>query len=282
MGRVLPMKHPHHQDYDGAATELCERALLTVWPCLGDFQPNLSLVGGLVPRYLCHNPPMESRTLDVDLGISIASGEGCSYQSLSYRLRDAGFHWKENRYVKEIAGQQVYLDFLTEADGNPGAMREVEDVRANAFVGVERAVGTVREVTIQGTDLLGATVTEQVRVCEAGPFLCLKLVSYGQRAAPKDLFDIIQVIQSYDGGPAAAARSFWAEARVNPAHARALQVLRERFTDVTGKAAVHYAEFCVGAQSGTIPPDDYDILRRQHYNTVVTAGIVILEGENER
>jgi hypothetical protein len=128
---------------------------------------------------------------------------------------------------------------------------------------------------------LGATVTERVRVCEAGPFLCLKLVSYGQRAESKDLFDIVQVIQSYDAGPAAVARSFWAEAGVNPAHPRALQVLRERFADVTGKAAVHYADFCVGAQSGTIPPDDYRILRNQYFHTAVTAGIVIFEGETE-
>jgi hypothetical protein len=43
---------------------------------------------------------------------------------------------------------------------------------------------------------LGASVTEQIRVCEAGPFLCMKLASYGQRAASKDLFDIVQVVQS--------------------------------------------------------------------------------------
>ena len=39
---------------------------------------------------------MEARTLDVDLGISIASGEG-SYQGLSFLLRAAGFHSKDNR-----------------------------------------------------------------------------------------------------------------------------------------------------------------------------------------
>jgi hypothetical protein len=276
------MKLPHHQDYNRTATDLCARALLSVWPCLGDFQPNLSLVGGLVPRYLCQNPPLEAQTLDVDLGISIASGEGCSYQGLSYRLRDAGFRWETNRYVKEIEGQRVYLDFLTEADHvSPGALTEVEDIRANAFFGVERAVQVVREVNIEGTDLLGAQVRETIRICEAGPFLCLKLASYGQRAAPKDLFDIIQVVQSYDHGPAAAARSFWAEANLNPVHPRALQVLRERFTEIAGKAAVHYAEFCVGAQSGTIPPEDFQILRQQHFNTVVTAGLLLLEGQTE-
>jgi hypothetical protein len=58
MGRLLPMKLPHHQDYEGRDTDLCERALLTIWPHLGDFQPNLSLVGGLVPRYLCRDPAM--------------------------------------------------------------------------------------------------------------------------------------------------------------------------------------------------------------------------------
>jgi len=274
------MKLPHHQDYDGRDTDLCERALLTIWPHLGDFQPNLSLVGGLVPRYLCRDPAMEARTLDVDLGISIASGEGCSYQSLAFRLRDAGFRWRDNRYVKEVEGHRLYLDFLTEANNNAGGMIEVEDIRANAFAGVERAVQVVREVTIRGTDLLGATVTEQVRICEAGPFLCLKLASYGQRAASKDLFDIVQVVQSYDQGPEAAARLFQAESEVNPAYATAIRVLKDRFSEVTGKAAVHYADFCVGAQSGTIPAEDYQMMRQQYANTAVTAGILLISSED--
>jgi hypothetical protein len=224
------MKHPHHQDYDGHDTDLCERALLTIWPVLGDFQPNLSLVGGLVPRYLCHQPELEARTIDVDLGIRIASGEGCSYQSLSFRLRDAGFHWRDGRYVKEIEGQRLYLDFLTEAtNNNAGGVMEVEDIRANAFVGVERAVQVVREVTIRGTDLLGASVTEQVRICEAGPFLCMKLASYGHQAAGKDLFDIVQVVQSYDRGSEVAAMLFRAEKEVNPAYVTATRVCGTAF-----------------------------------------------------
>ena len=274
------MKHSHHQDYDGRQTDLCERALLTVWPHLGEFRPSLALVGGLVPRYLCRKPEMEARTLDVDLGISIASGEG-SYQGLSFLLRAAGFYQKNNRYIKKIEGYELPLDFLTEANNNAGGVMTVEDIRANAFVGVERAVQVVREVTIKGTDLLGATVTEKVRVCEAGPFLCLKLAAYGQRAMQKDLFDIIQVVQSYDQGPATAARLFRAEASTNPAYPQAVQVLRERFTDITGKAAVHYADFCVGAQSGTIPPDDYRMLWEQRANTAVTAGILLLGAQDD-
>jgi hypothetical protein len=281
MGRILSMKHSHHQDYDGNQTDLCERALLTIWPHLGEFHSSLALVGGLVPRYLCRNPEMEARTIDVDLGISIASGEGGSYQSLSFRLRDAGFHLENNRYVKVIEAYRLYLDFLTEADNNAGGSMTVEDVRANAFVGVERAVQVVREVNIQGTDLLGATVSEKVRVCEAGPFLCLKLAAYGQRAMNKDLFDIIQVVQSYDEGPNAVASLFRAEASHNPAYPQALRVLQERFTDITGKAAVHYAEFCVGAQNGTIPPDDFRMLWQQHANTAVTAGIQLLKVKDD-
>ncbi len=274
------MKYPHHQDYDGYQTDLCERALLTIWPHLGNFHSSLALVGGLAPRYLCHKPEMETRTIDVDLGISIASGEG-SYQGLSFLLRAADFRLKDNRYIKNIEGYELALDFLTEANNNAGAAMTVEDIRANAFIGVERAVQVVREVTIQGTDLLGATVSETVRVCEAGPYLCLKLVAYGQRAMKKDLFDIIQVVQSYDRGPAAAAGLFRAEATTNPAYPRALQVLHERFTDIKGKAAIHYADFCVGARSGTIPPADFRLLWEQRANTAVTAGILLLEAESE-
>jgi hypothetical protein len=89
----------------------------------------------------------------------------------------------------------------------------------------------------------------------------LKLASYGQRAASKDLFDIVQVVQSYDQGSETAARLFRAESEINPAYAAAIRVLKDRFAEVTGKAAVHYADFCVGAQSGTIPAEDYQLMR---------------------
>ena len=50
-------KHPHHHAYPAGSTDLATASLLTVWSSLGDYQNDIVLVGGLVPKFLCNNPP---------------------------------------------------------------------------------------------------------------------------------------------------------------------------------------------------------------------------------
>jgi len=48
------MKYAHYNQYSAEDTVRAEAALLTVWAVLQDFREDLVLVGGLVPRYICH------------------------------------------------------------------------------------------------------------------------------------------------------------------------------------------------------------------------------------
>lgn len=130
----------------------------------------------------------------------------------------------------------------------------------SAVYGVSRALAVNRRVRISGYDLQGARVAEEVRVCEVGPYLCLKLQAYAGRAQGKDVFDVVRAVRDYDGGSEAAAVHFHAERGKNLAYEPALRILRERFEDARSKGPTQYASFCM--------PSDTDINDAQRRNRI--------------
>lgn len=283
MGGLLPaVKHPNHASYGPHDTSRSEAALLTVWARLADFHEDLVLVGGLVPRYLCR--PSTSgfvpNTLDVDFAIALAAGGGM-YEPLRERLRNEGFAVEQGRFRKEVAGAALFIDFLTERP-TPEAPESaiVDDFAASAFFGVDRALNVFRLVTVEGRDLHGAEVRETVKVCEIGPFLCLKLQAYAQRAEPKDVFDVIHAVQHYDGGATAAVRAFAAERGSNLAFPISRQMLIERFADERAKGPVDYARFCLG-EAPTKSSDEERLRRATLANDAVTVAQALSSGSSE-
>jgi hypothetical protein len=278
MGRILQtMKMEHYSNYSAQDTARSESALLSVWATLKDLTDDLVLVGGLVPRYICKSPEgaMHPVTMDVDLGISLAMSTG-QYETTKNRLQKAGFMWEGKRFVKAISKTTLFLDFLTDkpaADAPDTAM--VDDIPVSAVLGVERALETYRVVNVSGTDLYGANVCEQIKVCEAGPFLCLKLQAYHNRAQSKDVFDIVRTVRDYDGGTVAAAIAFRSESDKNLAFDCANHALETRFSDPSAKGPVQYADFCTGgllAESAA----DTTFLMQQYANEAVDAARALL------
>jgi hypothetical protein len=245
------MKFSKASDYRSEITRLSESALLSLWAKLGDLQEDIVLVGGLVPRYICRPSAdgLEPNTLDVDFGIALAAG-GSMYLPLSERLASEGFFSERGRFVKKTSRGNFFVDFLTERPTpNSTITAVVDDIGVSAFFGIDRALKICRTVEIEGTDLDGARVRERVKVCEIGPFMCLKLQAYHGRAEKKDLFDVIHTVLYYDGGLKEAIRLFKAEAGLNLAHPVACQVLRDRFEDDKAKGPAAYASFCLEEQS---------------------------------
>ena len=258
MEGLLPhMKLAHYDQYRPQDTARAESALLTVWAALGDLTRDLVLVGGLVPRYICKSQAGEvtAVTLDVDLGVSLELSAG-QYEPTSRRLADHGFEWKDRRFVKTIQNVDLYLDFLTDKPGERAADSVVVDDVAgiSAVFGVSRALEVYRTVQIVGFDLQGARVTEQVKVCEVGPYLCLKLQAYAGRAQGKDVFDFVRAVRDYDRGIEAAATLFHAEKGRNLAYEPALRILRERFGDARSKGPIQYAGFCMSGDVDSSEP----------------------------
>lgn len=271
------MKMDHYEDYSAEDTARSESALLTVWAVLHDLTEDLVLVGGLVPRYICR-PAAEALqpvTMDVDLAVSLALSSGM-YDTTKTRLEKAGFDWKENRFVKEIGKTKLYLDFLTDKpreEAPDSAM--VDDIPVSAVYGVDRALALYREVDVFGKDLYGGEVTEHIKVCEVGPFICLKLQAYHNRAQSKDVFDFVRAVRDYDQSPDAAVAAFRTESPRNLAFECALHTLKDRFADATSKGPVQYADFCAGSLMSNSAADT-DFLRRQYANEAVDAARALL------
>lgn len=277
------MKMEHYEDYSSEDTTRSESALLTAWAALHDLTEDLVLVGGLVPRYICR-PPAEALqpvTMDVDLAVSLALSSGM-YDTTKTRLQKAGFDWQDKRFVKEVGRTKLYLDFLTDkpgADAPDSAM--VDDIPVSAVYGVDRALALYRDVDISGTDLYGANVTERVKVCEAGPFICLKLQAYHNRAQSKDVFDLVRAVRDYDAGPDAAVAAFLAESGKNRAFECAMHTLNGRFADATSKGPVQYTDFCADSLMADSSADT-EFLQAQYANEAVDAAQALAQGGSIR
>jgi hypothetical protein len=242
------MKKEFYSDYTEKDTLLSEAGLLTVWAILQDFRDELVLVGGLVPRYLCRQQTgeLQAVTMDVDLGICLAMSSGI-YDTTSTRLKNAGFEWEKKRFVKKIGNATLYIDFLTDKpqpDSTDSAM--VDDIIVSAQPGVQRALEICREVTVCGRDLYGGKTEKKIRVCEVGPYVCLKLQAYHGRGASKDVFDMVRCVRDYDQGAKEAARLFQNEKDINHAYPIAIRMLEKEFTTEESTGPKQYANFCLG------------------------------------
>jgi hypothetical protein len=270
MVRISPVKLPCHADYDDQDTELCERVLLSVWQWLDDYHSDLVLIGGMVPIYLSEQNRdlvgaidetyLAPRTMDVDVGIAVGAG-GRLRDPISARLKHNGFSPAgelKGRFIKRINGIDVHIDFLAEKDPGGGDATMVDDVVAQAIVGVARAVATATTVEVTGTDLAGIHTTQRIRVAAAGPFICLKLQAYADphRHAAKDIFDIVRTVIDHKHGFPAAISSFHNEEGSNPAYDGAADCLRDYFQDMEAEGPVAYASFSTNSEPDTLTDPD--------------------------
>lgn len=278
------MKHETHGEYDAVIGRLAESALLSAWAGLGSWRDELVLVGGLVPRYLCKHPEgglalPRPVTVDADLGISIGASMG-QYGSLQMDLHAQGFRLDSEghaRFVRKVGDYSVPLDFLTESPPATSGIAMVDGIPASITPGIDRALRSARNVPVRGLDLQGARQTCDVRVCEVGPFLALKLRAFAYRQAPKDAFDILYTMQHYDGGVQAAVDAFAEEARAgNPACPDALKCLSNHFADESSSAPIRAANFVFG-QPTSSASDDTRLRRQQLQQRVVDAGRMLLD-----
>jgi hypothetical protein len=164
-------KHPHHQAYPDGSTDLATAALLTVWSSLGDYQNDIVLVGGLVPKFLCNHPPeaLPAVTMDVDLGIALGATGG-QYGTLTSHLQGIGFRQDGERFRRDLKGLTIFVDFLTEADklGQTAAM--VDDLPVSSFPGINRALVLHRKAQSPAPKYSAANRAAQSRCAKSDLF----------------------------------------------------------------------------------------------------------------
>jgi len=253
------------RDYDPTRIALAESALLTIWDCLGDLRDQLVLVGGLAPKYLCGETQVSDdlprpATMDVDIGIAVSADRGLE-GTLYHTLKEHGFEWSnepdESRFVAVIGGVEIYVDFLTEdpARSEFGSV-PFDLIQVTQLPGINRALASPRIIPVSGVDLHGEPRTHQVRVCDVGPFLVLKLRAFGGRRENKDAFDVHYTLRNFTDGTAAAVAGFTAERHIgNPAFEAARSCLQEHFATERSAGPIATAEFIIGERIGTEPEE---------------------------
>lgn len=280
------MKYDTYSQYDERGVKLAESAFLTAWAGLGAWHKELVLVGGLVPRYLCEipasNPGEWPRpvTMDADIGIAFGASHG-PYGRLLADLKAQGFRLeydedRELRISRRIDAFTIVLDFLTEQTNAREGVILVDEVPVHLLPGINRALATARAISVAGIDLFGARQALDIRVCEIGPFLMLKLRAFASRQQAKDAFDILYSLRNYDRGTDAALAGFAEEIRAgNPAAPDALRCLKDHFADEQSSAPVRAAHFVLGAKQ---PGESADMSfrRAQIAQDAVDAGRLLL------
>ena len=257
--------------YSAEQTALVERTLVTVWRHIGEYRDHLVLVGGLVPRYLVDKAyerevPFGSGhcgTMDVDLGVSLAVADLKTYESIRDQLVDEiGFKRNENEagnkqkhsFVKEIDGQDVNIDFLTTYyEGPETTIRKVEDdLSAIQAEGLGLALAYPLMIDIRADLLTGdGLYTATVPICRAVPYIVLKALSFSERGARKDAYDLVYTLINYGDGPETVAGELKDTEREADSFKHAIRELEKLFASEDENGPVAYGNFV--ADSGQIP-----------------------------
>jgi len=213
-----PEKPRRRSGYRREETLQVESTCLTVAVTLGALMDDLCIVGGLVPSLIIDREldGDEERdddhpgTNDLDIGISVALLDDDQYTEISHRLRQEGFEPDTNEQGNPTLQRwrwgdlKVTVDFLlppVEGAEVGGRVLPLEgDFGVLIAPGLELAFDEREQVTIEGHTLKGERVTRTIPVCGPAAFVVLKAFAFGDRAEPKDAFDLVYVIRRWPGG----------------------------------------------------------------------------------
>jgi hypothetical protein len=252
----------HHTDYDEAATDRCERALITLLGDVGPWNERIYLVGGLAPRYLVGRLPEDAAphvgTTDVDLviGIAIPADAEEAYRTLHTNLRRSGFAQGTPSFAwtREVDGAIVKFEFMCETDAvDPGSIFSPKSGTGTGMAafnvrGALLAADDFIEVELEGERLdRGGRSRVALRVANVLPYLVLKVLAFQDRHENKDAYDLVFTLLHAEGGPAAAGgRAASSPVVDHPQVVSALTLAVQRFAtpDMDGPAA--YAAFLAG------------------------------------
>lgn len=240
-------KPRHRSGYGLEEFQQVKAACLTVAVTLGAYLDDVVIVGGLVPSLLIDATDLvESQeahpgTNDLDIGLALAVLDEERYTQISSRLRAEGFAPDKNDAGNptmqrwRLKGLNVTIDFLMPPapgqDGDLRIQRLEPDFGALVTPGLHIAFDERVPVELTGHTLEGERATRTVPVCGPAAFIVLKALAFGDRAEPKDAFDLVYVIRHTPGRAASIAERLLRHASTDePIVTRALSLLIRDFS----------------------------------------------------
>ncbi|MGA2453413.1 MAG: nucleotidyl transferase AbiEii/AbiGii toxin family protein [Solirubrobacteraceae bacterium] len=257
-----PDKPRHRSGYTAEETKQVKAVCLTVAVTLGAYLDDVCIVGGLVPPLLIDttrtdgdDDDLHPGTNDLDVGLALALLDDERYAEISRRLRSEGFKPDTNENGNQtvqrwrLGGLRVTVDFLMPpAPAQEPAVRVQNlepDFGALITPGLELAFDERVNIELDGHTLAGERARRTVPVCGSAAFVVLKALAFGDRAEPKDAYDLIYVIRHTPGRGTAIAERLRLHAQFHAEIvARALGLLNRDFNapdDIGPRRAAAFA-----------------------------------------
>ncbi|SDT67659.1 nucleotidyl transferase AbiEii/AbiGii toxin family protein [Jiangella sp. DSM 45060] len=271
----------HRTQYDPASADLVLAQAADIVRATGFAAQHLVLIGGLVPSLLVPvlDPGIEPHigTADVDLCLSLAlvDGDTGTYERIETILRRMGFVAGEASFRWVRRGDvPMIVEFFCPAGPDRPAGRIWRPKSAENPVGKQNLGGTLSALSLAA----GGILTEDVELLRrdvvlpdgkgrvpidlrcTGPvaFVVAKTQALLGRDKQKDAYDIVWLIESWPGGPSAAATAFAERPAFDaPETGAALDDLRTAFADVEAIGPRSYARFLA-----TDPDEEAGLERR--------------------
>ncbi len=163
----------------------------------------------------------------------------------------------------EVEGHSVVVDFLAPAEPNSRGFRVPiqPGLHARATSAAHIVWLFAIEVTVEEELLQGGRFPARVRVVDVPGLVVLKALTFKDRQAPKDTYDLWYVLTYAKGGPEAVPQRLSPYA-TDPDVSRAVQFVREVFSSPESAGAVAVAVF------EELHGDEADRLAAQAYAVV--------------
>lgn len=270
-----PEKPRHRSGYSAEEYEQVKAVCLTVAVTLGAYRDDFCIVGGLVPALLIDvargagaadaDDERHPGTNDLDIGLALALLDDARYAEVSARLRAEGFEPDTNdagnKTVQRwrLGDLKVTIDFLvppaSDQDDQVRLQNLEEDFGALITPGLELAFDERVDVELDGFTLHGERARRTIPVCGPAAFVVLKALALGDRAEPKDAYDLVYVIRHPPDGDRTIAERLARHAEGHAAIvARALGLLARDFDGPDGIGPRRTARFTIPE-----PPDQNEL-----------------------
>ncbi len=242
--------------YSPEVTRRARRVLADVFAALGARAEHAVLVGGgapgLLPEALFENAPGHAGTTDADILLDPGGFTEDDYETLAQKLLSRGYRYRKDRdgndlkfsFEVEVDEHTVVVDFLAPATpDSPGFRVPIQPcLHGHAMAGAHIPWLFVIEVTLEEELLQGGRFPARVRVVDLPGLVVLKALTFLDRQAPKDAYDLWYVLTYARDGPEAVAERLSPYA-ADPDVSRAIESLRDVFESPQSAGPVGVALF---------------------------------------
>jgi hypothetical protein len=242
------------EDYSDRQVAAARRVLVDVGQVLASFVDCLVVVGGWTPDLLLPDADEQHiGSIDVDIALDVAKLNKGRYAALlKLMLETKRYKPGEKDFQLTVAvdledGEepvQVDVEFLAPKGvklkkNKPKLLAGFRVLQAD---GCGVAFHNPVELRLRGKTVRGALNTVLLRVVSLSDFIVMKCHAIGGRDKPKDTYDLCYCLEQYPGGTQDLVAE-WQERLNENDVTRAVEILREKFTDVDGFGPQQLVEF---------------------------------------